>query len=100
MGWSGDWAGGDDPVTHSLRARLDLAYDMVERRLGEAAYLAGPEFTAADIIMLFPLTTMRRFGHRDLATYPNLRAYLQRIGERTAYQRAMAKAEPEMTPDP
>jgi glutathione S-transferase len=53
---------------------------------------------AADIIMLFPLTTMRVFVPRDLAPYPNIRAYLGRIGARAAYQQAMRKAEPTLTP--
>ena len=34
----------------------------------------------------------------SIEAYPNLKAYLQRIGQRPAYQRAMAKAEPGMTP--
>ena len=67
---------------------------MVEARLGESAYLAGPEFTAADIMTAFPLTTMRLFEPRDLASYPNIAAYLQRIGGRAAFQRAMTKADP------
>ena len=46
--------GGDNPITLSLRARLNLSYDMVGARLGEAAYFAGDELTAADIVMLFP----------------------------------------------
>ncbi|KQM13366.1 glutathione S-transferase family protein [Novosphingobium sp. Leaf2] len=79
----------------ALGARLDNAYDQVEARLGEAPYLAGPHFTAADILTLFPLTTMRVFAPRDMAPYPNILAYLQRIGERPAFQRAMAKADPE-----
>lgn len=87
-----------DVVTRSLAARLDLAYAMIEARLGEVAYFAGGEFTAADIVMLFPLTTMRRFGRRDISGLPNLQKYLQRIGERPAYRRAMAKAEPGMAP--
>ena len=90
--------GGNDPVTQSLRGRLDKAYDMVEARLGEAPYFAGDELTAADIVMFFPLTTMRRFSKRDMSGYPNLRAYLQRTGARPAYLRAMAKCEPGMTP--
>ena len=34
----------------------------------------------------------------SIEPYPNIRAYLQRIGERPAYIRAMAKAEPGMAP--
>jgi glutathione S-transferase len=37
---------------------------------------------------------MRLFAPRDLAPYPNIKAYLQRIGERPTFQRAMAKSDP------
>jgi glutathione S-transferase len=86
--------GGDSPLVKSLQARVTNAFKMVEARLGETIYLAGGEFTAADIIALFPLTTMRLFMARDLSPYPNIRAYLARIGARPAYQRAMAKGDP------
>lgn len=49
-------------------------------------------------MMLFPLTTGRVFVPRDLAPFPNIRAYLQRIGARPAFQRAMAKADPDLAP--
>lgn len=88
----------DSPVTTSLRSRLNTAFDIVETRLGEAVYFAGSSFTAADIIMLFPLTTMRLFAPRDLAPYPNILAYLQRIAMRPAYQRAIKKADPDLPP--
>ena len=87
-------AGQSTAVTDSLRARLERAWAMVEARLGEAPYLAGSAFSAADIMTLFPLTTMRLFAPRDLADYPNIRVYLQTIGARPAFQRAMAKADP------
>jgi glutathione S-transferase len=61
-------------------------------------YLAGPALTAADIMSVFSLTTMRLFRAIDLAPYANIRAYLQRIGAREGYQRAMAKAEPGFAP--
>ena len=80
---------------NALLARADRAYALIEKRLGKVSYFAGSKFTAADIIMLFPLTTMRVFAPRDLAPYPNIRAYLARIGARDAYQRAMRKADPE-----
>jgi glutathione S-transferase len=88
----------DTPVMQSLMERADKSFALIEKRLGEAPYFAGSEFTAADIIMLFPLTTMRAFVTKDLADFPNLRAYLKRIGDRPAYQRAMAKGDPMMAP--
>jgi glutathione S-transferase len=90
--------GKENPTMQSLGARLDKGFALVEARLGAAEYLAGSRFTAADIIMLFPLTTMRAFAPRDLSPYPNIRAYLARIGARPAYRRAMAKGDPGMTP--
>jgi glutathione S-transferase len=63
-----------------------------------ANYLAGHEFTAADIMAVFSLTTMRSFFPLDLTPYPHTLAYLERIGQREAYQRAMKKGDPELTP--
>ena len=87
-------ANGGDGAAKSLNRRLDRAWDMVEARLGETPFLAGEDFTAADIMTLFPLTTMRLFAPRDISGYPNIQRYLQRIGAREAFQRAMAKADP------
>lgn len=90
--------GAENPLAQMLNARKESAFALIEKRLGEAPYFAGQEFTAADIIMLFPLTTMRSFVSIDFSRFPNLRAYLHRIGARPAYQRAMAKADPGMSP--
>lgn len=79
-------------------SRTDIAFDLIEQRLGEAEFFAGSEFTAADILMGFPLTRARAFSGRDISTMPNLRAYLQRIGDRPAFRTAMEKAEPNMPP--
>ncbi len=81
-----------------MRARGERGWTLVEDRLGKSPYFAGDEFTAADIIMVFNLTTMRNFIPRDLSPYPNILAYLKRIGERPAYRRAMEKGDPQMTP--
>jgi glutathione S-transferase len=88
----------DNPVLLAMKGRLDRVLDLIEKRLGEAHYFAGSEFTAADIIMVFSLTTMRVFLPIDLAPYPNMLRYLQRIGAREAYQRAMRKGDPGMKP--
>ena len=88
----------EHPVQKSVQGRLDRVIASVEARLGAAHYLAGDSFTAADIMSVFSLTTMRLFQPLDLGPYPNILAYLQRIGARPAYRRAMAKADPELTP--
>jgi glutathione S-transferase len=71
---------------------------MTNKRLGEADYLASEEFTAADIMIFFSLTTVRTFISFDVAPYPNILRYLQRIGKREGYRRAMQKGDPERAP--
>lgn len=88
----------DHPVQLAVRGRLDRVVELVEARLGEADYLAGDSFTAADIMSVFSLTTMRLFQPLDLKPYPAILAYLQRIGARPAYRRAMAKGDPDLAP--
>jgi glutathione S-transferase len=48
--------------------------------------------------MVFSLTTMRIFLPLNLTPYPHILAYLQRIGARPAYQRAMQKGDPNFVP--
>jgi glutathione S-transferase len=86
------------PAQMAVQGRLDRVMALVEARLGEADYLAGEEFTAADIMSVFSLTTMRLFQPLDLRPYPNILAYLQRIGARPAYRSAMAKSDPDLAP--
>jgi glutathione S-transferase len=56
---------------------------MIEARLGETAFFAGSEFTAADVMMVLP-----RFAERlDLSGLPNIRGYLERVTARPAWKR-------------
>jgi glutathione S-transferase len=88
----------ESPRTRISRERCERTWKMVEARLGEVPYFAGAEFTAADIIMVFVLTTMRAFVPRDISGNPNVLAYLQRIGGRPAYRQAMQKGDPTLKP--
>ena len=88
----------DTPALLLNKARLDRAFNWVNTRLGETTWMAGEEFTAADIMIVFCLTTMRVFLPLDLAPWPNILAYLQRVGARPAYQAAMRKGDPELVP--
>lgn len=78
--------------------RVQKGWAIVEKRLGESDYFGGSQLTTADIMMGFQLTTSRAMSGMSIDHLPNLRAYLKRIGERPAYQSAMAKAEPGMPP--
>ena len=101
---------GLDTVVTAERSVFDssvtLLRQLQEIGVGTAAFSADTfsadkcqdVLTAADIVMLYPLTSMRRFGSRDISRYPFIQAYLRRIGDRPAYQRAIAKAEPGLVP--
>lgn len=88
----------DNPLAAAMRGRLERALAHVEARLAANDHLAGADFTAADIMTVFSLTTMRIFMPLDLAPYPHILGYLQRIGARPAYRRAMEKGDPGLKP--
>ena len=72
---------------HFIQPRLGRQLDYIEQHLAQHAYFAG-EFSFADIQMSFPL---HRVQQRLQGAYPNIQAYLKRIEQRPAYQRAIAK---------
>lgn len=82
-------------ITELMQARADRGFAALEAHLAEGhEWLAGKEFTVADIMTLFPLTTMRLFVPYDLTPYPEIRAYLNRVATRPAFKAAMEKADP------
>jgi glutathione S-transferase len=88
------------PVTGRIRERMKQMLSFVDAELAERSWFAGKEFTAADVLMVFPFTTMRRFLDYDLAPYANILAYLARIEARPAYQKAMSLAGPAASKQP
>ena len=68
---------------------LDRIVKHIDTELGRTGWFAGPEFTAADIQMSFPVEAAAvRAG---AGTMPNIKRFLERIHERPAYQRAIEK---------
>ncbi|GKU04749.1 glutathione s-transferase [Fusarium langsethiae] len=86
----------DNPVVQFGKAKYNQALKALDERLKENEWLAGNEFTAADIMVVFPLTTMRYFSPYSLEAYPNIVKYLERIASREAYKRTMEKIDPGM----
>ncbi|MCJ2084955.1 glutathione S-transferase [Methylobacterium sp. E-005] len=62
-----------------------------ETELAERPYFCGADFTAADIMMSFPLEA---FAARGTGAGPQVRAWLERIHARPAYRRALAAGGP------
>ncbi|KFA67292.1 hypothetical protein S40285_03669 [Stachybotrys chlorohalonatus IBT 40285] len=83
-----------DPSAYFTRLSFEKSFKSLEERLSDNTWLAGEEFTAADIMVVFSLTTMRIFYPYSLAAYPSILAFLRRVGEREGYQRAMRKGDP------
>lgn len=63
----------------------------IEQHLGQHQWFAGDNLTGADIQMSFPLEAS---ATRAEGSYPNIQAYVRRIHERPAYQRALEKGGP------
>jgi glutathione S-transferase len=76
----------------------DRGFDLLARRFGyvedwlaNSPYLMGDQFTVADAYMFVVLRWSAPVGF-DLAPFPNIRAYMERISARPGVQAAM-KAE-------
>jgi glutathione S-transferase len=62
--------------------------------MAESAYLAGPEFSCADIMVMFNLTALPLFASRGIDGLEYVRTYVDRVSQRPAYIKAMAIAGP------
>jgi glutathione S-transferase len=68
-------------------------FDFLEGELGKSTYFAGEEFSAADVMMSFPLETGALRGGA-FEGRPRLKAFVQRIHARPAYKTAIEKGGP------
>jgi glutathione S-transferase len=88
----GVFGGEASPDVDALKANGDRYFRFIEGELGGEPYFAGKDFTATDVMMMYGLRWLDRLT--DAEQLPNLKAYRARIGERPAYQKAMAIANP------
>lgn len=79
----------DGYLTHTTKA----LFDYLDTELSKDRWLAGAEFTAADIIMSFPAeASLQRIDAARSAK--NLKSYVERLHARPAYRRALDKGGP------
>jgi glutathione S-transferase len=81
--------GKDGALGGFVKQELARQLEFVSGELGEKQHLLGA-FTAADVMMGFPLELAERQGH--LAAHPRLGDYVARLRARPAYVRAQAAA--------
>lgn len=73
--------------------QLKLHLDYLEAEIAKAPWFVGDDFTAADIMMSFPLEAAASRGGID-AGRPKLMEFLARIHARPAYQAALERGGP------
>jgi glutathione S-transferase len=72
--------------------QLNMHIDYWDAELAKRAWFAGPDFTAADIMMSFPLETGA--ARAGAGSRPRVKAFLDRIHARPAYVRALERGGP------
>ena len=76
-----------------VEPNLKRQLDFMESELNRSEWFAGPEFSAADIQMSFPIEAAAQRAGLD-ASRPKLMAYLKKIHARPAYKRALERGGP------
>lgn len=75
-----------------VKPQIQLHMDHWENALGVTGWFAGPQMTAADVMMSFPVeAAATRIGYEQR---PRLRDFLQRVHERPAYKRGLKRGGP------
>jgi glutathione S-transferase len=81
------------PARAPLQRMFDRHLAWLESELAGRAWFAGEDFTAADVMMSFPLEAARHRAGLD-ERYPHLLDWLERIHARPAYAAALKKGGP------
>jgi len=81
------------PAKKPVQAMLDMHLDWLETELADRPWFAGNDFTAADVMMSFPLEASRNRGGLD-ASRPHLIDWIERCHARPAYGRALDRGGP------
>jgi glutathione S-transferase len=78
------------PARPIVNAQLKLHLEFLEGELAKGPWFLGERFSAADIMMSFPVEAARARAGLD-ETRPKLMGFLKRIHARDAYKRALEK---------
>ncbi len=82
------------PLLPRVDGQIKAHLDHIEAELGDRAWLAGADFSAADIVMSFPLEASAARGGLTAESHPRLHALLEKLHARPAYKRALETGGP------
>jgi len=83
------------PTERSPLVDSEAVVQFAEDYLAKHPWFGGAEFSAADIMMMFPLNVATTLNLVDAAQFPKIAAWKERIEARPAYKRMLAKARPD-----
>jgi glutathione S-transferase len=84
----------DERATGRARARLDVAYAMLESQLAADEFLAGGTFTIADCAAAPGLFYALAIHPWDEDTHPRLTSYYRALAQRPSFAKVVADARP------
>merc|ERR1719215_1118570 len=80
-----------EPVPYAadrFRNETRRLYEVLDRRLEQSEYVAGNDYSIADI-SLYPWIAYHPWAGQDISDLPNLRRWCEMIGARPAVQRGL-----------
>lgn len=81
---------GSSPMAAMARSELDRLFSALDGILAKQEWMAGPRFTAADVMMGWYIEMIELRG--EIGPYPALQRYVAKIRARPAHQRAKARS--------
>ncbi len=83
----------DEALRTHGRSRIEPMLTVVERRLGESAFIAGERFGVADAYLVWALL-LARYAGAKLEQFPAVAEYVSRLCERPAVREALKAERP------
>jgi glutathione S-transferase len=83
------------PTARSRLVDSEAEVQFAEDYLAKHPWFGGAEFSAADIMMVFPLNFAMQLNIVNKDKFPKINAWKAKIEARPAYQRMLAKARPD-----
>ncbi|MEM1245281.1 MAG: glutathione S-transferase family protein [Acidobacteriota bacterium] len=85
----------EPPTQRSPLVDSEATVQYAENHLAKYPWFGGPEFSAADIMMMFPLNVATTLNLVDEEQFPHVAAWKEKTTARPAYQRMLEKARPD-----